>query len=120
MPKLIQKSGFIKPGKAGGYIGYIATRDGVEKLSGPEGYVEYMAMRPGAERHDGHGLFSSQPVDLDAVMKEAEQHDGPVWTLIYSLKREDAARLGYDNAKAWQTLLKSHQVELATAMKIPP
>lgn len=120
MPKLIQKSGFIKPGKAGGYIGYIATRDGVEKLPGPEGYVEYMAMRPGAERHDGHGLFSSQPVDLDAVMKEAEQHDGPVWTLIYSLKREDAARLGYDNAKGWQTLLKAHQVELATAMKIPP
>ena len=120
MPKLIQKSGFIKPGKAGGYIGYIATRAGVEKLPGPEGYVEYMAMRPGAERHDGHGLFSSRPVDLDAVMEEAEQHDGPVWTLIYSLKREDAARLGYDNAASWQTLLKAHQVELATAMKIPP
>ena len=120
MPKLIQKSGFIKPGKAGGYIGYIATRDGVEKLPGPEGYVEYMAMRPGAERHDGHGLFSSQPVDLDTVMEEAAQHDGPVWTLIYSLKREDAARLGYDNAASWQTLLKAHQVELATAMKIPP
>ena len=120
MSKLIQKSGFIKPGKARGYIGYIATRDGVEKLPGPEGYMEYMAMRPGAEQHDGHGLFSSRPVDLDAVMKEAEQHDAPVWTLIYSLKREDAARLGYDNAKAWQTLLKAHQVELATAMKIPP
>ena len=120
MPKLIQKSGFIKPGKAAGYIGYIATRDGVEKLPGPEGYVEYMAMRPDAERHNGHGLFSSQPVDLNAVMKEAERHTGPVWTLIYSLKREDAARLGYDNAASWQTLLKAHQVELATAMKIPP
>ncbi len=120
MPNLIQKSGFIKPGKAGGYIGYIATRDGVEKLPGPEGYVEYMAMRPGAERHDGHGLFSSQPVNLEAVMEDAAQHDGPVWTLIYSLKREDAARLGYDNAASWQTLLKAHQVELATAMKIPP
>ena len=101
MPKLIQKSGFIKPGKAAGYIGYIATRDGVEKLPGPEGYVEYMAMRPGAERHNGHGLFSSQPVDLNAVMKEAGRHTGPVWTLIYSLRREDAARLGYDNAKGW-------------------
>ena len=120
MPKLIQKSGFIKPGKAAGYIGYIATRDGVEKLPGPEGYVEYMAMRPGAERHNGHGLFSSQPVDLNEVIKEAEQHTGPVWTLIYSLRREDAARLGYDNAKGWQMLIKAHQVELATAMKIPP
>ena len=120
MPKLIQKSGFIKPGKAAGYIGYIATRDGVEKLPGPEGYVEYMAMRPDAERHNGHGLFSSQPVDLNAVMKEAERHTGPVWTLIYSLRREDAARLGYDNAASWRMLLKAHQVELATAMKIPP
>ena len=120
MPKLIQKSGFIKPGKAAGYIGYIATRDGVEKPPGPEGYVEYMAMRPGAERHNGHGLFSSQPVDLNAAMKEAERHTGPVWTLIYSLHREDAARLGYDNAKGWQTLIKAHQVELATAMKILP
>jgi len=122
MVKLIQKSGFIKPGGAAKYIGYIATRDGVEKLApGPEGYLEYMAMRPGAERHGGHGLFSSQPaVDLNAVMEEAEQHTGPVWTLIYSLRREDAARLGYDNAEGWRKLIKAHQVELATAMKIPP
>ena len=115
MVGLIQKSGFIKPGKAAGYIEYIATRDGVEKI-GPDGYLEYMAMRPGS-----HGLFGSQPVaDLDAVMKEAEQHTGPVWTLIYSLRREDATRLGYDNAESWRKLIKAHQVELATAMKIPP
>ena len=106
MPKLIQKSGC----KAGGYIGYIATRDGVEKLPGPEGYVECMAIRPDTEQHDGHGLFSRQPVDLDAVMQEAERHDGPVWTFIYSLRREDAARLGYDNAASWQTLIEAHQV----------
>lgn len=37
MVKLIQKSGFIKPGKAAGYLKYIATRDGVEKI-GPEGW----------------------------------------------------------------------------------
>ena len=115
MVGLIQKSGFIKQGKAAGYIEYIATRDGVEKI-GADGYVEYMATRPGS-----HGLFSSQPVvDLDAVMKEAEQHTGYVWTLIYSLHREDAARLGYDNAESWRKLIKAHQVELATAMKIPP
>ena len=35
----------------------------------------------------------SQPVDLDTVMQEAERHDGPMWTFIYSLRREDAARL---------------------------
>ena len=115
MTGLIQKSGFIQPGKAAGYIRYIATRDGVEKIS-PEGYMEYMATRPGS-----HGLFSHQPVtDLNAVMKEVEQHTGTVWTLIYSLHREDAARLGYDNAASWRQLIKAHQVELASAMKIPP
>ena len=115
MTGLIQKSGFIKPGKAAGYVRYIATRDGVEKTD-PEGYMEYMATRSGS-----HGLFSSQPdTDLKAVMKEVEQHTGPVWTLIYSLHREDAARLGYDSAASWRQLIKAHQVELANAMKIPP
>ncbi|MBD5134115.1 MAG: restriction endonuclease, partial [Clostridiales bacterium] len=115
MVGLIQKSGFIKPGKAAGYIEYIATRDGVEKI-GADGYLEYMATRPGS-----HGLFSSRPVvSLDAVLKEAERHTGPVWTLIYSLRREDATRLGYDNAESWHELIKAYQVELATAMKIPP
>lgn len=100
---------------AAGYIKYIATRDGVEMI-GPEGYLEYMATRSGS-----HGLFSGQPVtDLNTVLKEAERHTGPVWTLIYPLRREDAARLGYDSAASWRDLIKSHQVELATAMKIPP
>ena len=32
MPKLVQKSGYVKDGKAGGYMNYIATRENVEKL----------------------------------------------------------------------------------------
>ena len=43
-----------------------------------------------------------------------------MWTLIYSLKREDAARLGYENGESWRRLLLAHQTELAAAMKIPP
>ena len=34
MAKLVQKSGYIKSEKAGGYMKYIATREGVEKLTG--------------------------------------------------------------------------------------
>ena len=34
MARLVQKSGYIKPGKAGGYLRYIATRERVEKLEG--------------------------------------------------------------------------------------
>ena len=123
MPALIQKSGYIKPGNGGGhYAEYIATREGVELIEAPHpfhdggGYLEYMAERPRS-----HGLFSADgPADLEKTMEEINGHTGPVWTFIYSLKREDAHRLGYENSESWRRLLLAHQTELATAMKIPP
>ena len=46
-------------------------------------------------------------------------HDGNVWTIIYSLHREDAERLGYNNAAAWRKLLVSQQNKFAEAFHIP-
>ena len=119
MKGLIQKSGYIKPGSGGGhYAEYIATRDGVELMEpmAGGGYLEYIAERPRS-----HGLFSADgPADLEQTMEEISAHAGPVWTFIYSLKREDAARLGYENSESWRRLLLAHQTELAAAMKIPP
>ena len=118
MNGLIQKSGYIKPGSGGGhYAEYIATRDGVEMIEpAASGYLEYMAERPRS-----HGLFSADRVaNLEQTMEEINAHAGPVWTFVYSLKREDAARLGYENGESWRRLLLAHQTELATAMKIPP
>ena len=116
MTGLIQKSGYIKPGSGGGhYAEYIATRDGVEELK-PGGYLTYMMERPRS-----HGLFSADgPADLEKSMEEINGHTGPVWTFIYSLKREDAHRLGYENGEGWRKLLLAHQTELAAARKIPP
>lgn len=123
MPGLIQKSGYIKPGNGGGhYAEYIATREGVELIEAPSpshdggGYLEYMAQRPRS-----HGLFSADgPADLENTMEEINGHTGPVWTFVYSLKREDAHRLGYENSESWRKLLLSHQTELAQAIKISP
>ncbi len=119
MKGLIQKSGYIKPGSGGGhYAEYIATRDGVELMepTAGGGYLEYIADRPRS-----HGLFSADgPADLEQTMEKINAHAGPVWTFVYSLKREDAARLGYENGESWRGLLLAHQTELATAMKIPP
>ena len=119
MKGLIQKSGYIKPGSGGGhYAEYIATRDGVELMepTAGGGYLEYIAERPRS-----HGLFSADgAADLEQTMEEINAHAGPVWTFIYSLKREDAARLGYENGESWRRLLLAHQTELAAAMKIPP
>ena len=178
MAKLVQKSGYIKSEKAGGYMKYIATREGVEKLSGngpvtkgqreliqkllrdfpdaeelfeyedycktptlgtasafitmaldanlheidsESGYMQYIATRPRVQRRGTHGLFgSATAVDLNEAMSELEAHEGNVWTIIYSLRREDAARLRYDNAEAWRSLLMMHQTDLANAMKIKP
>ena len=119
MKGLIQKSGYIQPGSGGEqYVKYIATRDGVERIESTagSGYLEYMAERPRS-----HGLFSADgTADLAEMMKEISSHDAPVWTFIYSLRREDAARLGYETGESWRRLLLAHQTELAAAMKIPP
>ena len=64
MARLIVKSPYIKGGGKGGYVKYIATRDGVELL--PSGYMEYMAERP-----HSHGLFGDDDrVDLDKAIDE--------------------------------------------------
>lgn len=176
MARLIQKSGYIKNGKASGYMEYVATRDGVEIIQSTEpvtkkqeqfiqkllkdfpdakelfeysdylqvpnrgtasafiattldthlhevksesGYMSYIAQRPRAEKHGGHGLFSEvDATDLKAAKAELKAHGGKVWTFIFSLRREDAERLGYNKAAAWQNLLKQESAAIAEAMRI--
>ena len=91
-----------------------------DRLSSMEGYAKYIALRPRAERLGEHGLFGDDAVDLAAVVDELDHYTGNVWTHIISLKREDAARLGYDNAAAWRNLIRAHRNDIAAAMKIPP
>ena len=84
-------------------------------------YMKYIATRPRVERLGEHGLFGdSDEISLDAAMGEMEHYTGNVWTHIISLKREDAARLGFNNAAAWRDLLRAHRNDIAAAMKIPP
>ena len=86
-----------------------------------EQYMKYIATRPRAERIGAHGLFGDEDaVSLDKAMEELENYTGNVWTHIISLKREDAARLGFDNAAAWRNLIRAHRNDIAAAMKIPP
>ena len=86
-----------------------------------DGYMKYIATRPRAERLGDHGLFSDEDgVNLEQAMRELDQYTGNVWTHIISLKREDAARLGYDNAKAWRNLLRANRNDIAAAMNIQP
>lgn len=187
MPRIIFKCPYIKPGTGGAaahrsrYVRYVATRDGVEKLTPDkaglpatkkqqavverllrdfpmsrgmfeyedyrasptraaasefitraiednydqiakrENYVSYIAQRPRVDRVGSHGLFSGtdDPLALYKIAEEVAKHPGNVWLPIISLRREDAARLGYDNAERWRTLLRSYATEMAETMKIP-
>ena len=92
----------------------------MQNLQSENGYLKYIATRPGAEKHGAHGLFGRQEnTDLTAAMHDLTVHDGNVWTIIYSLHREDAERLGYNNAAAWRKLLISQQNKFAEAFHVP-
>ena len=92
----------------------------MQNLQSENGYLKYIATRPGAEKHGAHGLFGREDnANLSAAMHDLTAHDGNVWTIIYSLHREDAERLGYNNAAAWRKLLVSQQNKFAEAFHIP-
>ena len=99
----------------------LALEQNWSRVQSTEGYAKYIATRPRAERLGSHGLFGdADPVSLNTAMGELSHYAGNVWTHIISLKREDAARLGYDNAAAWRTLLRAHRNDIAAAMNIDP
>lgn len=182
MAKLITKFKFIKPGnKAGSYLKYIATREGVDKIDDskknlpasqkqkdliaqilrdfPDAkqmheyddylrtmtvgdasefitralednaqemmsgktYADYIATRPRAQRFGSHGLFTDDGVEikLSKVSEELNLHRGNVWTAILSLRREDAARLGFDDGYRWRDMLRTQTEALSKNLKIP-
>ena len=111
-PKSTPKNG----GTRGGYAEYISTREGVEVLP-RGGMADYVG-----ERRGSHGLFTDEgvPIVLSQVKEEIDNHPGNVWGLIFSLKREDAERLGYNSASQWMNLLRSRRNDIAQAMRIAP
>ena len=104
----------------GGSEGYGACDD-ADQIAKRENYVSYIAQRPRAERLGAHGLFNGtgDALELSRIAEEVANHPGNVWLPIISLRREDAARLGYDNARQWQALLSTYAPQIADAMKIP-
>ena len=119
MAKLITKFRYLKPTKkrkAGGYATYIATREGVEKLPQEKTYADYIATRPRSQ-----GLFSDEGVEINLrqLSRELNSYQGNLWTVIISLSREDAERLGFDTATRWRDFLRSERSEIAEQFHIP-
>ena len=120
MAKLITKFRYLKPSrkrKAGGYATYIATLEGVEKLPQEQKtYADYIATRPRSQ-----GLFTDagKDINLRQLSRELNLYQGNLWTVIISLSREDAERLGFDNAIRWRDFLRSERSEIAEQFHIP-
>ena len=74
-----------------------ALEDNYDSLAKKENYISYIASRPRAQRTGAHALFtgSDDPLTLSQIADEVAHHPGNVWLPIISLRREDAARLGY-------------------------
>lgn len=98
-----------------------ALEDNAAYLMGKKTYADYIATRPRVERFGSHGLFTDAGVEvnLSRVSEDLNNHSGNVWTVIISLRREDAERLGYNNGSRWRDMLRTQTEALAANLKIP-
>lgn len=98
-----------------------ALEDNYDRIAKMDNYLNYIATRPRAQRIGSHGLFTGaeDSLVLAQIAEAVAMHPGNVWLPIISLRREDAARLGYDKADEWKALLSKYAMDMAEAMKIP-
>ena len=96
--------------------------DYVEALDQKENFIDYISHRPGVQKDGEHGLWDAngKVQNLSQVVREVAEHTGNVWTPVVALRRQDAERLGYDNAKNWRALINASVCEIAAAYKIQP
>lgn len=92
-----------------------ALEDNYDRIAKMDNYLNYIATRPRAQRIGSHGLFTGEEdsLVLAQIAEAVSTHPGNVWLPIISLRREDAARLGYDKADEWKALLSKYAMEMA-------
>ena len=94
----------------------------LEALDQKENFIDYISHRPGVQKDGEHGLWDAhgKVQNLAQAVREVAEHSGNVWTPVVALRREDAERLGYDNAENWQALVNASICDIAKAYKIRP
>ena len=93
----------------------------VESLDQRENFLDYIAHRPGVQLEGEHGLWdaSGKVRNLATAVQEVAEHTGSVWTPVVAIRREDAERLGYNDAESWRQLVCACAPEIARGYKIP-
>ena len=118
-PEYIEYQQRKEKASASGFIDAFVERNS-DRIGNFKKLVSYIAERPSVEKLGRHGLFSQtdDKIDLDAVAEEVASHQGILWTHVISLRREDAERLGYNNAEAWKKAIRRNMISIAEAHKI--
>lgn len=86
-------------------------------------YLDYIATRPRTEMVGGeHGLFSGEGVSINLKdeVEKMREFRGNVFTVIMSLKREDAERVQFNSAERWRNLIRANIGEIAEQHRIRP
>lgn len=98
-----------------------ALEDNAHEALNAKTYADYIATRPRAERFGSHGLFTDDGVrvKLEDVSRELNEYEGNVWTVVISLRREDAERLGFNSGERWRDMLRTQTETIAKNFKIP-
>ena len=98
-----------------------AIENNSDEVQSSKTYADYIATRPRAERFGSHGLFTDDGVrvKLNEVSEELKEYEGNVWTVIVSLRREDAERLGYNHGERWRDMLRTQTQEMSEQFRIP-
>lgn len=121
--EMLEYEDYLKEPTVGNASEFItrALEDNAYEVMQTKTYADYIATRPRAQRFGSHGLFTDDGVQvkLGEVSDELNHHDGNVWTVIISLRREDAERLGYNNGERWRDMLRTKTNALAKSFKIP-
>lgn len=95
--------------------------DFAEPMGRMEHYLDYVAHRPGVQLDGEHGLWCAEGKvrNLSQAVREVAEHPGNVWTPVVAIRREDAERLGYNDAESWRDLVCACAPEIARGYKIP-
>lgn len=121
--EMLEYEDYLKEQTVGNASEFITRvlEDNAYELMNTKTYADYIATRPRAQRFGSHGLFTDDGVQvkLSKVSEELNLHGGNVWTVIISLRREDAERLGFNDGVRWRDMLRAQTEAIATNLKIP-
>lgn len=121
--EMLEHEDYLKEPNVGNASDFItrALEDNAYEVMQTKTYADYIATRPRAQRFGTHGLFTDDGVQikLNEVSENLNQYGGNVWTVIISLRREDAERLGFSTGERWRDMLRSQTSLISENFHIP-